>query len=93
LTIVLPIYNGETRLRECVGEILELASELTTRFGVVIIDDGSTDATFEVAEELAAQYPQSRGHHRHRRGLGPTSSTSTSRSIRRRDRADEALRR
>ena len=73
LTIVLPIYNGEARLRECVSEILELASELTTRFGVVIIDDGSTDATFEVAEELAAQFPQvSAERHSHRRGLGPT---------------------
>ena len=73
LTIVLPVYNGETRLRKCVGEILELASELTARFGVLIIDDGSTDATFEVAEELAALYPQvSVLRHRHRRGLGPT---------------------
>lgn len=73
LTIVLPIYNGEARLRACVSEILELASELTTRFGVLIIDDGSTDATFEVAEELAARYPQvSVLRHRHRRGLGPT---------------------
>jgi glycosyltransferase involved in cell wall biosynthesis len=73
LTVVLPIYNGEARLRECVAEILELASELTTRFGVLIIDDGSTDATFEVAEELSAQYPQvSVLRHRHRRGLGTT---------------------
>jgi hypothetical protein len=73
LTIVLPVYNGETRLRAHVGEILELASELTARFGVLIIDDGSTDATFEVAEELSALYPQvSVLRHRHRRGLGPT---------------------
>ncbi|MEX0643170.1 MAG: glycosyltransferase [Pirellulales bacterium] len=73
LTIVLPIYNGEAGLRQRVGEILELASELTTRFGVLIIDDGSTDATFEVAEELSALYPQvSVMRHRHRRGLGTT---------------------
>jgi glycosyltransferase involved in cell wall biosynthesis len=54
-----------------VNEILELASELTTRFGVLIIDDGSNDATYEVAEELAAHFPQVKVHHqRHRRGLG-----------------------
>ena len=34
LTVVLPVYNGETRLRKSVNEILELASELTTKFGV-----------------------------------------------------------
>jgi hypothetical protein len=71
LTIVLPVYNGETRLRRSVNEILELASELTAKFGVLIIDDGSTDSTYEVAEELAAHFPQvSVRRHRHRRGLG-----------------------
>ena len=49
LTVVLPVYNGETRLRKSVHEILELASELTSKFGVLIIDDGSNDATYEVA--------------------------------------------
>jgi hypothetical protein len=73
LTVVLPVYNGEMRLRKSVDEILELASELTSKFGVLIIDDGSNDATYEVAEELAARYPQvSVRRHRHRRGLGPT---------------------
>src|SRR4051812_38086724 len=73
LTVVLPVYNGETRLRRSVHEILELASELTSKFGVLIIDDGSNDSTFEVAEELAARYPQvTVRRHPHRRGLGPT---------------------
>ena len=73
LTVVLPVYNGESRLRSSVREMLELASELTSRFGIVIVDDGSTDATYEVAEELAARYPQvSVRRHRHRRGLGST---------------------
>jgi hypothetical protein len=71
LTVVLPVYNSESRLRKSVHEILELASELTSRFGVLIIDDGSNDATYEIAEELAARYPQvSVRRHRHRRGLG-----------------------
>ena len=73
LTVVLPVYNGETRLRKSVHEILELASELTPKFGVLIIDDGSNDSTYEVAEDLAAHYPQvSVRRHRNRRGLGPT---------------------
>lgn len=73
LTIVLPIYNGEAQLPASVEEILELASELTSRFAVLIVDDGSTDDTFEVAEELASRYPQvSVTRHRNRRGLGST---------------------
>jgi hypothetical protein len=73
LTIVLPVHNGETRLRGCVGEILELASELTPDFSVLIVDDGSTDDTFSAAEELSACYPQVKvRRQRQRRGLGPT---------------------
>lgn len=71
LTIVLPVHNAESRLRKNVRELLELASELTAKFGVLIIDDGSTDATYEVAEELAAHFPQvSVRRHRQCRGLG-----------------------
>lgn len=71
LTIVLPVYNAERRLRSDVGEMLELASELTDRFGILIVDDGSTDATYDVAEELAARYPQVMvKRHRNRSGLG-----------------------
>ena len=72
LTIVLPVYNGESRLTHHVTEMLELASELTSHFEVMIVDDGSTDDTSAVAQELATQYPQiSVRRHRHRRGLGP----------------------
>jgi hypothetical protein len=72
LTIVLPVYNGESRLTHHVTEMLELASELTSSFEVMIVDDGSTDDTSAVAQELATQYPQiSVRRHRHRRGLGP----------------------
>jgi hypothetical protein len=71
LTIVLPVHNAESRLRKSVRELLEVASELTARFKVLIIDDGSTDATYEVAEELASYFPQvSVRRHRQCVGLG-----------------------
>jgi hypothetical protein len=72
LTIVLPVHNGESNLRANVHEMLELASELTAQFGILIVDDGSSDSTFEVAEGLAASYPQIKvKRQRHRGGLGP----------------------
>jgi hypothetical protein len=87
LTVVLPIYNGETRLVRCVGEILELASELTPDFSVLIVDDGSTDDTYSAAEEISARYPQvTVRRHRQRRGLGPTLE-----AVRRRVRSDVVI--
>ena len=72
LTIVLPVYNGESQLALSVTEMLELASDLTPHFKIMIVDDGSTDETSTVAQELAHRYPQvSVERQRQRSGLGP----------------------
>jgi len=69
---VLPVYNGESTLGHAVEETLELASEMTSQFSILIVDDGSTDDTLEVARELAARFPQvSVLREPIRRGLGP----------------------
>jgi glycosyltransferase involved in cell wall biosynthesis len=60
LTVLLPVRNAQTTLAANVQEILEVVSELTRRFELLIIDDGSTDATIEVADELIRCYPQIR---------------------------------
>ncbi len=58
LSVLLPVLNGQETLAAAAGEILEVLPELTPRFELVIIDDGSTDATVEIADEMARQYPQ-----------------------------------
>lgn len=72
LTIVLPVYNSESRLANCVTQMLELASDLTPHFSILIVDDGSTDDTSAVAQELSTRYPQvTVQRQRQRSGLGP----------------------
>ncbi len=58
LSALLPVHNAQTALAGTVYEFLEILPELTRDFEVVIVDDGSTDATIEVADELATYYPQ-----------------------------------
>jgi glycosyltransferase involved in cell wall biosynthesis len=58
LSVLLPVRNAQSSLTDSVLELLEVVPELTSRFELIIIDDGSTDATPEVAGELAARYPQ-----------------------------------
>jgi hypothetical protein len=65
LTVVVPLYNAQEVLERQVIGLLEMLSDLGAPFEVVIVDDGSTDQTIEVAHELAQQYPQLHvvGHH------------------------------
>lgn len=73
LTVVLPIHNAERTLRRDVADILEAAADLTPLVDVLIIDDASTDETFETASDLAHLYRQVRVMRRSSRsGLGQT---------------------
>lgn len=60
LSLIIPVRDCEATLARHVARWLEVIPELTQRFEVLIVDDGSTDHTFDVAEELAREYPQVR---------------------------------
>jgi len=58
LSIIVPVRNAERALSDQVQHLLEVLPDLTSRFEIVIVDDGSRDHTLEIARELARQYPQ-----------------------------------
>lgn len=60
LSIVVPVRNAESTLSQQVTRLLDVVSELTSRFELLIVDDASTDHTADVANELAREYPQIR---------------------------------
>jgi cellulose synthase/poly-beta-1,6-N-acetylglucosamine synthase-like glycosyltransferase len=69
LTLLLPVRDAQSTLAATVTQALEMASDLSEIFELLIIDDGSTDATIEVARELSRHYPQIRTI-RHSQPLG-----------------------
>jgi len=69
VTVLLPVYNAQSTLLGRAMKALETASDLGEQFELVIVDDGSTDYTSEVAFELARDYPQIHAV-RHGRRLG-----------------------
>ena len=71
LTMFFPAYNDAGTIASLVIQAVQVAGRLTPDFEVLVINDGSQDATGEIADELARTYPQVRViHHPQNRGYG-----------------------
>ena len=71
LSYFFPAHNEEANLRGLVEEALATLPTLAETFEIVIVDDGSRDATPRIADELAAADPRVRVvHHPRNRGYG-----------------------
>ena len=71
LTIFFPAYNDSGTIASLVITARTIAQKLTDDFEIIIVNDGSADATAEIADELARTYPEVRViHHPHNRGYG-----------------------
>ena len=67
LTIIVPAYNVERYLHKC----LDSMAGRDERLEILIVDDGSTDRTGEIADKYAARYPgQVRVIHKENGGHG-----------------------
>jgi glycosyltransferase involved in cell wall biosynthesis len=63
------VYNAEKTLSQQIAKLLEVLPDITSDFEVLVVDDGSTDHTEEVAYELSKYFPQlSVTRHNCRRG-------------------------
>jgi glycosyltransferase involved in cell wall biosynthesis len=71
LSVFFPAYNDSGTIASLVITALQTARALTDDFEVIIVNDGSVDATAQIANELARTYPQVRVvHHHGNRGYG-----------------------
>ena len=81
LSVILPVYNAQRQLARQVANLLEVLPDLTARFEILIVDDGSTDHTDEIAHELRAKYPQLKiARHAWQRGMAAAVQTGMARS-------------
>ena len=57
LSVVIPVYNEEARLPASLPKVLEYLEGREEPYEVVLVDDGSTDSTAEIAERMAESSP------------------------------------
>ena len=52
LTIVVPTYNISEYIEKCINSFLEVNEKYYKDFEVIVVNDGSTDNSLQVVEEL-----------------------------------------
>lgn len=52
LSLILPVYNEETVIKETLKEITSFLNDQNLSYEIIVVDDGSTDRSVEVINEL-----------------------------------------
>lgn len=71
LSVIIPAYNSQDYLRRCVESLIGYAHPIE----ILIIDDGSSDKTPELADKLARRFPEFRAVHQANAGHGGALNT------------------
>ena len=61
ISVVVPLYNEQESLSELVEWIDRVARENTLSYEVIMVDDGSSDDSWQVVEQLKEKYPAIKG--------------------------------
>ena len=76
LSVIVPLYNEEESLPELAAWIERVTTANAFTYEVLMVDDGSTDRSWEVIEELHAQNPNIKGI-KFRRNYGKSAALNT----------------
>src|ERR1051325_9938401 len=71
LSVFFPAFNDSGTIASMVIRAVQAASALTSDYEIIVVNDGSADATPQIVDELARTYPRVRVvHHPQNRGYG-----------------------
>lgn len=80
LSVVLPAYNEEALLADCVRRLHGSLAKLGVPAEIVIVDDGSGDGTPAIADALATELPGVVAVHQANQGIGGAFRTGAQRA-------------
>jgi len=71
LSVVLPAYNEEKNIEKTAFSIMEFVSSFAEKYEIIIVDDGSSDDTGKIIDELSKNHPRIIPvHHKKNKGYG-----------------------
>lgn len=72
VSVVVPVYNREKYLRQCVNSIV---SQTLKEIEIILVDDGSTDSSPAICDEYAARDSRVKVIHKQNAGMGAAYNT------------------
>jgi glycosyltransferase involved in cell wall biosynthesis len=76
LSILMPVYNERTVVERCISQVLTAPVPESMERELVIVDDCSTDGTFDILRRLAESFPQIRLY-KHEKNAGKGAAVRT----------------
>lgn len=78
LSIVVPVYNVERYIKECVNSLIE---QKYKNIEIILVDDGSTDNGGKICDELAKEYSCINVIHQENQGLPGAKNTGLKNAV------------
>lgn len=70
LSIVIPAYNEENRLPNTLEQVFHFLEKQPFASEILVVENGSSDQTFEISQQFAGQHPNVRTLRNQQRGKG-----------------------
>jgi len=56
LSLIIPCYNEERTIETCINRVMNAFSNQSFALELIVVDDASTDGSFQILENIAARY-------------------------------------
>jgi len=58
MSVIFPAFNEENNIRRTVEAAVKILPKVATSWEIIVVDDGSSDATIAICNDLKARYPE-----------------------------------
>lgn len=66
ISIIIPVYNGAETIEKCLKSVM---NQSLTPKECIVVNDGSTDETYNILEEMKKVYSKLKVYHRQNAGV------------------------
>lgn len=82
LSVVVSVHNAQTTIIAEIERLLDVAADARGSFEMIVVDDASTDLTWEILCELRTRFPQIKAiRNRSRQGLSASLDIGSQRAV------------